>query len=276
MEKAQVGDSTTLAYERTGDGEPVLLIHGVLIADSFRPLFEQPELTGSYELIAYHRCGYGESTEPEGSVSIARQAEDAVKLLQHLGIERAHIIGHSLGGVIAIQFVLAYPEMTKSLTLLEPALIVGDSGKSYRESLSQGLSAMQNSDVETIVNEFFQVRFGDNYREGLDLSLPGAFQQAVSDASACFNSDIQGLLEWNFERSNAREIDVSTLVVLGEESREMSSRFEETYRILLDWLPNAEGVTIPDTAHGMQMQNPEGVASVLNQFLSQHPVDTAG
>ena len=78
-----------------------------------------------YRLIRYHRRGYAGSSKPEpgASVSIGKQAADAVALLRHLRIERAHIVGHSYGGVIALQLALDAPQVVHSLTLLEPARV---------------------------------------------------------------------------------------------------------------------------------------------------------
>ena len=93
-----VVDGTELEYEERGSGEPVLLIHGGLLADAFAPLLAEPALTDRYRVISYHRRGFAGSARPEGEVSIARQAADARALLAHLGIARAHVVGHSYGG----------------------------------------------------------------------------------------------------------------------------------------------------------------------------------
>ena len=69
MELARIGD-TTLAYTIAGSGEPVVTIHGALIADSFALLFGEPRLTERYRLIAYQRRGYAESSPADGMVSI--------------------------------------------------------------------------------------------------------------------------------------------------------------------------------------------------------------
>src|SRR5438094_724696 len=134
MKLAQV-DDITLEYDVWGVGEPVVFIHGAFIADTFRPLVGAPSLAGGYQLVTYRRRGYGGSSRTLGPISAERQAADCSGLLRHLGVQRAHIVGHSWGGSFALQLALDSPEVVHSLALLEPALFAGASGLSYRESL---------------------------------------------------------------------------------------------------------------------------------------------
>jgi pimeloyl-ACP methyl ester carboxylesterase len=111
------------------------------------------------------------------------------------------------------------------------------------------------------------------YRSALDRLLPGALEQAVADASTCFETDIPAGLGWPFGEPQARRIQQPVLVVLGEKSIALHPRFGETYRLLLSWLPNAEGVIVPDASHLVQMENPHAVAEALVDFLPHHPLD---
>src|SRR3712207_3518701 len=122
MERARV-NGVELEYERRGTGEPVLLIHGSHIGASFVPPLAQPSLTDDYMLIRYHRRGFLGSTHAKGPVSIKQQADDARALLEHLNVERAHVVGHSYGGPIALQLAVDAPEYVHSLALLEAALL---------------------------------------------------------------------------------------------------------------------------------------------------------
>jgi pimeloyl-ACP methyl ester carboxylesterase len=96
-------DGIKLEYEVSGTGEPVVFIHGALIADSFRPLLTEPVLSHRYRLITYHSRGYMGSNHTRVPVSLARQAADCRALLHRLGVKRAQIVGYSLGGCIALQ-----------------------------------------------------------------------------------------------------------------------------------------------------------------------------
>jgi pimeloyl-ACP methyl ester carboxylesterase len=117
-------NGVSLEVEVHGSGTPVLLIHGAIIADAFAPLLAEPALTGPYRLIPYHRRGFGGSTHLQAPVSTADQAVDARAVLRQLGVERAHVVGHSYGGAIALQLALDAPEAVHSLALLEPPLLM--------------------------------------------------------------------------------------------------------------------------------------------------------
>ena len=120
MEIATV-NGIELEYEVTGSGEPVLLISPVL-ADGFLPLVSEPELADRYQLIRYHKRGWVGSTHTVGPVSVVDHATDAAALLDHLGVPRAHVAGHSSGAAVAAQLALDHPETVHTLILMELSL----------------------------------------------------------------------------------------------------------------------------------------------------------
>jgi len=271
MERAVV-DGITLEYKAAGRGEPVILIHGVLIADAFRPLVAEPFLVHRYRLVTYHRRGYGDSSRPLGPVSVARQAADCRALLRHLGVERAHVVGHSFGGAVALQLALDAPDLVRSLALLEPALVEGPTLRSYRHELARAKKRYRTEDPAMVVDGFLCARYGAAYRAPLDRVLPGAFEQAVAGAAPTFALDIPALLAWRFGEAEARRIVQPVLAVLGSQSDALSPRLGETNRLLRAWLPHAEGFVLPDAAHGLQLQNPRGMAEALAGFFARHPI----
>jgi pimeloyl-ACP methyl ester carboxylesterase len=247
------------------------MIHGAFIADSFRPLLTQPEMADRYQLVNYRRRGYGGSSRATGPISVSQQAADCCALLDHLGIKRAHVVGHSFGGVVGLQIAMDAPELVHTLALLEPALMVGASAQAYRESLIRGEQRYREVGAAVVVDEFLEARFGAGYRPPLEQMLPGAFDQAVYDAANAFDEELPGLLDWSFGEPEARRTTQPVLAVIGGDSYALSPRFVETYRLLLEWLPNAEGFELQDAAHGLQMQNPGGMARALADFFARHP-----
>jgi pimeloyl-ACP methyl ester carboxylesterase len=268
LERART-DGADLEYEVSGAGEPVVFIHGAFIADTFRPLLAEPSLAGRYRLILYHRRGYAGSSRASGLVSVARQAADCRALLHHLGVERAHVVGHSYGGDVALQLALETPSVVHSLALLEPGLMVGASAQDYRESLARGSERYREAGAVVVVDEFLQSRW-PGYRATLERVLPGAFAQAVADAGTWFEYELPGQLGWRFGEAEARRIRQPTLSVLGGESDALWSRFGETHRLLLGWLPHAEGFVLPGTTHLMQIQDPRAMAEALAAFWARH------
>jgi len=116
MPIAPVGD-IELDYERGGSGPPLLLIMGMsgTALHWGEPFLEA--LRRDFDVIAYDHRGVGASSRLEGPITIVRMAEDAVGLLDALGIDAAHIVGISMGGMIAQELALAHPERIRTLTL---------------------------------------------------------------------------------------------------------------------------------------------------------------
>jgi pimeloyl-ACP methyl ester carboxylesterase len=266
-------DGAELKYEVSGRGEPAVFIHGAFIADTFRPLLAEPSLASRYRLILYHRRGYADSSRVSEPVSVARQAADCRALLRHLGVERAHVVGHSYGGDVALQLALDSPGVVHSLALLEPGLMVGTSAQGYRESLARGAERYREAGAAVVVDEFLQARW-PGYRATLDRVLPGTFAQAVTDAGTWFEHELPGQLDWRFGEAEARRISQPSLSVLGGESDALWSRFGETHRLLLAWLPRAERFVLPGTTHLMLIQDPRGMAEALAAFWARHRLAT--
>ena len=139
MEIAAV-NGVELEYEVVGRGEPVLLVSPVL-ADGFVPLLTEPELADRYQLIRYHKRGWVGSTHTGGPVSVVDHATDAAALLDHLGVQRAHVAGHSSGGAVAAQLALDDPEIVETLMLLELSLLPVPSTEAFLEQAAPAFEA---------------------------------------------------------------------------------------------------------------------------------------
>ena len=144
MQSVEVND-VELEYEVVGAGEPVLLISPV-IADGFLPLLAEPALADRYQLIRYHKRGWAGSTHTPPPVSIADHAADAAALLDHLGVRRAHIAGHSSGAAVAVQLALDHPEHVHTLMLLELSLFSVPSGEAFLTQAQPVLEAYASGD----------------------------------------------------------------------------------------------------------------------------------
>lgn len=262
-------DGITLEYEEVGSGDPVLCIHGALIADVFRPIMAEAALASRHRIIAYRRRGYGASSKPDRPLSVREQAADGLALIRHLGLERVHVVGHSLGGSIALQLALDAPHAVRTLALLEPALAIGSTGDAYRASLAGGIERFRTEDTATLVDQFMEAR-SPGYREVIDQRLPGALEQAIAAAGTAFELDTPGLLEWSFGEQDARRIEQPVLSVLGGDSDALWSRFGEVHRLLLEWCPRAEGYTLPGTTHFLQVEKPGEMAEALAAFFERH------
>ncbi len=106
-----------LAYTRRGHGEPLVLIHGFpLDHTSWNEV--APSLEDKFDLILPDLRGFGQSTTLESSYTISDMAEDLARLLDHLGVEKAFLAGHSMGGYVALAFAKKYPQRVSGLGLI--------------------------------------------------------------------------------------------------------------------------------------------------------------
>jgi pimeloyl-ACP methyl ester carboxylesterase len=122
-----IGDAT-LWTEVTGEGEPVLQIHGSGFGHfNFAPV--SPILAERFRVIDYDQRGYGASDHPDQEYSIESWADDGVKLLDALGIEKAHVHGTSMGGMVAQALAGKYPERVQSVVINCSASKLGRNGR---------------------------------------------------------------------------------------------------------------------------------------------------
>lgn len=274
MSRATV-DGITLDYATWGGGEPVVLVHAGIFADWFRPLLGEPALTGRHRVLSYHRVGYAGSSRVAGPVSIAQQAAHLRALMRQLGIQRAHLVGHSSGGNIALQVALDAPEMVHSIVLMEPALPVAlgpERMLSTRAAMAPVFEAYRAGDKARAVDGFMRNVSGPDYRSVLDQVLPGAFEQGVKDADTFFGQELPALQQWALKREDAARITQPVLSVVGAESKEVSPIWPERHEMLLTWLPKAEGFVLADATHLLHVQHPRAVAEALAAFFARHPL----
>jgi 3-oxoadipate enol-lactonase len=271
-------DRVALDYEFWGPaaGEPVVLVHAGIFADWFKPLRDEPALTGKYRVLSYHRVGYAGSSRLPGPVSLAQQAGHLRMLMQKLGIPRAHIVGHSSGGNIALQLALESPEMVHSIVLMEPALPVPglsqDRLLSTRAAMAPIFEAYRAGDKARAVDGFMRFVSGPDYRGVLDPMLPGAFAQAVTDADTFFGQELPAVQQWTLREKDAARITQPVLSMMGAKSKEVSRIWTDRHELILAWLPRAEGFVLPETTHLLHVQQPRAAAEALAAFFARRPL----
>jgi pimeloyl-ACP methyl ester carboxylesterase len=267
-------DGVEIEYEVHGDGEPVLLIHPGIFADWFLPLLKQPALS-SYQFVHYHRAGCRGSGRITGEATLAQHAAHAHLLLQHLGIARAHVVGHSSSGNIALQLALDGHDAVGSLAILEPALMSVPSAPTSRVFVGTAIQQYRAGDHAAAVDTFLSGTCGPQYRAVLDRALPASFERAVDDAPTFFEQELPALQQWSFGRDEATFIMQPALAVVGARSLEFDPIWGERHQLLLDWLPDVKPVVVPDTSHLLQVESPDAVAECLAKFFVRHRLAVA-
>ncbi|MBU7583014.1 MAG: alpha/beta hydrolase [Nostoc sp. TH1S01] len=263
MPKVQV-NGIEIFYEVKGTGEPLLLIAGFMCDRSYWSLL-LPHLISQYQVIRFDNRGIGQSSIPNSPYSTQQMAQDAAALLDILGIKQAHIIGHSMGGQIAQELALLYPEKVKSLILLA--------------SLAKG-----NERFNSLVETWGDIAGKIDLKLYEKLVLPWIFTEnfyAISDM-------IDQLIEWVinypfaptthgiYHQSRAvinhdtadriYNIHSPTLVMVGKQDILTPVAFSEQ---LVQNIPQAELQVIEHGGHGFLIESTEIVAQAILNFLAK-------
>jgi pimeloyl-ACP methyl ester carboxylesterase len=271
MERAAL-EGIELEYEVRGAGEPVVLIHPGHFADWFAPVLAEPALTEHYRVLRYHRVGCAGSSHIASPVSLAQHAAHCRALMRHLGIARAHIVGHSSSGNVALQLALDAPDAVHSLAILEPALYAVPSIETSRRFVGTAVQLYRAGDKAGAIDTFLRGTCGSGYRAVLDHALPGAFEQHVADADTFFGQELPALQQWTFTQEDARRITQPVLAVIGAKSQKLDPIWRERQALLLSWLPNVEPFVLAEATHLLQVENARGMAEGLATFFGRHPL----
>jgi pimeloyl-ACP methyl ester carboxylesterase len=287
MEKAKI-NGADIAYEVDGDGEPVLLIHGAFVADALRPLANHPALSGMQRIV-YHRRGYGDSSGEAGT-DVAGHAKDALALLDHLGVESAHVLGHSYGGSVAVQLACDAPSRVRSLSLLEPATMAIPNAATLGEVMPRIMTPFMEGNADESLDRFFRAIAGPDYRAGIEAGVgKHAWVQVQADADDAFAGDLTTLGEWALSADQTATITCPTLFVLGADSgipnREVFAEFgatnpnvdmfREMVGVFQTLLPQGTLVELPGLNHALQMIDADAVANAVAPFLAKQKAAVA-
>ncbi len=202
-------------YERAGSGEPLLLIQGmsgthVSWGQAFKGALEE-----SFDVVAFDNRGIGLSAPVDGPFTIVEMAEDTASLLEALGLESAHVVGISMGGMIAQELALAEPARLRSLSL--GCSYCGGPGSQLMPegNLQKLVAGMASGDRDKAIRAGYEVNLSPAFRadestytafHAMATSVPAAKATIELQAQAIFGHDTSGRLG---------EIEVPTLILHG-------------------------------------------------------------
>ena len=270
MKHAKV-NGVELEYEVTGSGQPVLLISPVL-ADGFLPLVAEPSLNERYQLIRYHKRGWVGSTHPSTPVSVADHAADAAALLDHLGIARAHVVGHSSGAAVAAQLALDEPDRVAHPGAARAVDLLGAERRVVPRGGGPGIRRLRQRRPRRRALDVPQRRQRPRLA---DVSSPA--RRACPRRRAPGDQGRRHLLRRRAPRSHpmafgaeqAAAIRQPVLSVLGSDTAPL---WVEVAEFLRTSMPDVEERTIDGVGHLLHIQQPEPVAHEIADFLQRHPL----
>ncbi len=250
-----------LRYETWGVGEtPLLLLHG--LGSSADDWFMQlPAFAPYFRCVAVDLRGHGLSDKPDGPYSVALFAADAAALLSALGAAPAHVLGLSLGGMVAQQLAIAYPHLVRSLVLINtlpgiwpPSWHIVRVGlrrlsapwrrRSMAEQAARVAADLFPRPQQAFLRAQVQARLASND--------PEAYRKATLAVAA-------------FRPGNSlRRIVCPVLIIAGEEDRVVPRLYQERLRRAL---PGAEFIRLPGVGHASNVEAPDAVNEAVLAFL---------
>jgi pimeloyl-ACP methyl ester carboxylesterase len=184
-------------------------------------------------------------------------------LLARLGIERPDVVGHSYGGLVALELARDHGVDPRSVALLEPAsigLLPPDEAAARMGALLQAAQ----SDGPAAMSTFLRVVCGEDGTAKLDRLVPGALEEAMANADAFFAVEFSAAIRWSFAPSDVRA-DLPVLTVRGTES---APRSAEAADIVRSWFPGLATHVLNGASHLLVAEEPTAIAKRLAEFWS--------
>jgi pimeloyl-ACP methyl ester carboxylesterase len=224
-------------YELYGDlGKPLVFIHGYT-GDTSDWTHQIGRFSDSHRILVFDNRGHGDSEAcpDRGAYTVEHMLEDAIQLIDEVGFDRLHLVGHSIGGAVAQEIALRSPERLLSLTLESTTHWFGDHGE------PGGTPPHTTPEDRRIAAE----RVGRMAED----ALVGGWK---------------GLVDWSGSTDRLHEIEVPTLIIHGDRD---ASRIIEGSERLTERIPHARHVVIRGAGHSPQRQHPEEFNDALEAFL---------
>jgi len=251
------------AFESAGEGPPVVLVHGLGMN---RAMWDRqwPALAGRFRAVRYDLLGHGASDKPRDAYSLARFADQIADLLDGLGIERAALVGFSLGGMIVRAFALAHADRVAALAILNSAHDRTDEERAaVLKRVEQAAEAGPRATLEAALDRWFTPSYGASRPEELE-RVRGWI---LANDPEVYPLSYRVLAEGDVELAEAvAAIRAPTLVLTGGEDRgntpDMARRMAET-------IPGARCEIVSGLRHMGLYESPEAFNGPLLDFLEE-------
>jgi 3-oxoadipate enol-lactonase len=265
-------NGVNLYYETHGDsGEPLVLVHGYT-GDISDWRHQIPEFSRTHRVLVFDGRGHGRSeAPPDRSIyTIDAMSRDAEALVDHVGFDRYHLLGHSMGGAVVQEIALRSPQKLLSLTLHDTSCRFGNLNadpmvaawrdRRFHLAETQGMTAVSKEPNPLPPPPHMPAERLEETNERLSRMTVDAFIGSWN-----------GLAEWDGTEDRAGKIEIPTLVIYGDLDAPLI--IEGCVR-LTQLIPGSEVEVIPETGHSPQWERPQLFNAALRRFLSAHAVSS--
>ena len=263
MKTARAADGTTIAYEVFGQpqGETVLMLQG-LGADSRGWTLQRMAFGRRFRCIAVDNRGVGGSAGALLPYSLEQMSTDAVTVLDHAGIDSAHVMGASMGGVIAQLLAVNHPERVRSLVLACTSCRHHDW---RRELFEEWAAAVEQRGMSALSSDGLRWLIGPRLHRRLGMWLNLMARILLQATPEAFIAQVRAILEASDDlRFELGRIDVPTLVITG--SQDLLTPFGDAEE-LAELISTARLAELRGAGHALMVEQPSTFNAAVLRFL---------
>ncbi|HEX4188324.1 MAG TPA: alpha/beta fold hydrolase [Solirubrobacteraceae bacterium] len=264
-----------MIYRIAGSGPPVVLIHGMLNSSSHWRAVAL-SLADRHMVIAPDLIGHGDSAAPRGDYSLGAHAASIRDLLSAIGVDRATIVGHSLGGGVAMQFFYQFPQRVERLALVSSGGLGREVSPMLRTAALPGMAALLALTIHPRLVGALSHAGRRLRRRGVST---GVYLEAIaralrplenSEAQGAFLHTLRSVIDVHGQRVAATDRlylleSIPTLIVWGERDNTIPI---EHGRDAHERTPNSIFRTLPTAAHFPHLEDPQGLSGLLREFIA--------
>jgi len=263
-----------MIYRVAGTGPPIVLIHGMLNSSShWRSV--ALNLANDFTVIAPDLIGHGDSAAPRGDYSLGAHAASIRDLLAATGIDRATLVGDSLGGGVAMQFFYQFPERVERLVLISSGGLGHEVSPLLRSATLPGMSALLSLILRRRLHEMLWQAGGRlsqrKARVGVYLQATARALRPLETAGAreAFLQTLRAVIDTRGQRVSATDRlylleSLPTMIVWGERDNTIPLRHGRSAH---EAIPHSHFRTLADAAHFPHLEDPDGLSELLREFM---------
>jgi len=256
-------ENIELYYQVEGKGNPLLLIAGLgSDSQSWAPIL--PELSKYFTIITSDNRGVGRTKTNNAEISIRKIADDCIALVKHLGYSSVNLLGHSMGGFVALDIAIRYPEFISNLILASTSSVNSERNNAlFNDWVSCFESGM---DLKLWFRNIFYWLFTKEFFKNetlLDVAIRFAIEYPYPQNKIDFKNQVKAISEFNCQ-NRISEINSKTMIISGKEDILFSP---EESKKSLQMINGAKFSIIENAAHSIFIENPKAFTDCILNFL---------
>jgi len=246
-----------------GSGEAIVFLHGYPMNKSIWQHFAN-ELQNQYRVICLDLPGFGDNTPIDLPLTIGDMAEEVNKTLTALGIDRCVMVGHSLGGYVALGFAEKYPNKLNGLVMLHSTAFADSQEK--KQGRNRSIDFVERYGVAEFVDEFISPLFFEGRKEELADSVQSVMAMGTATAKSTIVEVIKAMRDRKDRTKVLEKANFPVMYVVGRNDTALQLSIASPQF----WMAkNATTHILDETGHMSMLERPKEILQILNQFLER-------